>query len=591
MKKQFYKIIAQCTLALIIYAHTNQQHALEIGAPPTPVHICQERRGFKQILEGRKTTLFSGADVNNSSTTMLTIAKPGLYILNDNMTLNPTNNNSTGILINSDSVILDLNSFQITQDPASIANTLTAIRIASGKQNITIRNGSIRTINGTGVAMSSSGYIEMFNLGITGCTLYGLDLRSINTLSINNITCSYCDGSHASATTGACALYMFECSNFFIENSEFSYNKSYNYVKNATGIFMEGCSWGTVQNCSASQNSGQNAYGFRLKDSTQTTPVAYTISAKGISFDCCIAQGNEAVYLSPNQHLAGDAFGFYLKGGYGNVFYRCDSLLNATLSTHNKSVYGFYVDGGRDNEFVECRAQKQDATLTGTYSSLGSSKGGQAYGFFTKDGKGNKYRSCLSEANCSSTGLGGQTTTNAIAAGFAFVNTEQASVIEASTAIRNNGGKGSGYGIMIGHPDNVTYPNTPTQCVIRSNSLLVNQGVTKQYGIKDFAVPTTSMFLQNLSFGHGKVNPPGGATMSDTGKMNFYVSFSGLSGRAMDKLISEQNSSAMGTLTAADTPMNYSVFDSSSGSGQEGGGAGANSARQRSLKRPGSNHA
>lgn len=506
-----------------------------------PTIVQHFKRGFMPHLGDRKCIReISESDINNDALTgtpLYKISSPGMYILTDNIVANPTNDNTAIISIESDNVILDLGFYTIQQSLSNV-RTITGIKVAPDVSDVAITNGVVRTINGTGILIDEGvENLHIKNIKVCDCNLMGVELRSVNTFSISDITITHCDGSHPLATQGAVGLKLFECANFFIENGMFSYMQHIDETKDGIGVIIEGSSWGSFKNCAASYNTGKNARGFWLRESVGTYPEPYSLSVKGLSFELCEAVSNEALY-ELDETQAEDAYGFLIDSAYANTFVQCCALLNGTLSTSNRRAAGFYLIECRDHEFYLCKANKQDASWTGTFPGTATKRGGQAYGFFSLDGRGNKFKHCVAEANISSVGTGTVLPTAAVAAGFALVNDESRSLIEQCSAIRNNGGQGQGFGIMLGHPDTQKYPLQPVHCLIRQNVVALNSGM-KQYGIKDFSTTSSSLFLCNFAFGQGAVNPGAGPTVPDTGSMNYFIRFTGLKNSSLDKLIVE----------------------------------------------------
>ncbi len=196
----------------------------------------------------------------------------------------------------------------------------------------------------------------------------------------------------------------------------------------------------------------------------------------------------------------------------GNAFYALDNYVgfNLNLTTQSTlnmcsvigmqaqaSLYGFSLVNGANCILSGCISSGNQAPL--------------CVGFYATGGNHNQYVSV--EANRNS----GTSDPSSEVDGCYFDENESYFQLLSSSFSHNSSPGGSVYGIKIGSATTTIFP---FQGIIRGNELSLNNGAIKQYGIKDFANPTTNAFFTNKAFGHGRTFVSG-STMKDTGKMNY----------------------------------------------------------------------
>lgn len=112
------------------------------------------------------------------------------------------------------------------------------------------------------------------------------------------------------------------------------------------------------------------------------------------------------------------------------------------------------------------------------------------------------------------------------------------------------------FGIKLGDTADFT-----TNIIVRNNFIASNRGINF-YGYKDFSPNTTTMLLNNFSFGHGSaalLNSIG--NISDTNKLNYMFTFTKTGGSA-NNLITETDQISLNTITFINTLNDLSLVTS-----------------------------
>lgn len=396
-----------------------------------------------------------------TTTTMLTINNSGKYLITDNFTASPTNNNVTCLKINTNNVFLYLNNQTITHDTTEGGTDFTAIEIASGKSNITIIGGNISSIDGTGLKIGVNCHdISIINLKINECSKIGLDIDTCNNINIENVQITNCDGSDADATQ-AIGLKLNKCKCICVKNSSFNHNDAASN-KNSVGALLINCENCCFQDSEASSNginaNGGIVYGFSL---TSTTNACL--------FKNCMACTNEST--------TNESIGFHIAYSKNNEFISCMAMSNKSTSS---TAYGFYLTNATNNAFNSCKATGQETIANANH----------AYGFYSISGTNNMFNSCISDGNTANGD------SSSIAAGFFLDENETHSSILKSCAKANNGGAGIGYGIII----------SGSICEISSNQIIANSGTMSGFGIKDTNASSINLYRNNFAYGNGNIS-------------------------------------------------------------------------------------
>lgn len=434
---------------------------------------------------------------NNALDTMYTITAAGKYFLSTNITLNPNNNNVTYLKITADCVDLNLNGLCIKQ--GNSATGIVAIKVNPGLKEVTIRNGAILNINGTGIqlngsSISSLSTIIVQNMDIYGCSFEGLLGTYLENSLISCLHVTHCNGTHAGAI-GAIGMRLDRATRVSLCDSIFNNNQGSTSVLGA-GMYLTNCAECTIDDCTASNNWGANAYGFCLTSTITTN--------------------------SPSSC---------------NTFRNSSAEMNKSLSTAAQSAaYGFYINNSAYTTVFQSKACGQKST-SGPNDT-------HAYGFYSSASINTIFDQCYAAGN-----VGNGHSVNAVGAGFALENGDRFGTITESSSIANNilsPAGGTGYGIKLGGaPGTGNTVNATVSC-----NLMNNNGGTRTYGYKDFAACSTTLLQGNTAYGQGKTLTSGSGTITDTGNHNYVFSYTGAPSNARpDKVIREVTN---GNLCAVD---------------------------------------
>ena len=483
----------------------------------------------------------------SDTTAGYTISTPGYYYLSSDLTIAPGNGNYSGIYINANNVILDLNSHILKMTTTGIppAGNIYGIQIAAGKKNITIINGTIDGIGITtqslltgiyapGTANSTIKDLHIKNIDILSCRLYGLHLSFCRTIEIDtlhaietistaansfpaglyidnclrgNITnlsvhSTSCQTTEQGASYG---VYATTSKNFIFKDANVSggyiTNISTNERSSISGIHLKNCQSFYFKDCktinnrhegiSTNSSSGNECCGIFLDTTTDC------------EFDGCWANNNSGGYKYGSNYTC-STYGFKLtSSSSGNRFINCTTSNNSGAA----DCAGIFIGQSGHNIFESCYSFNNTSSKTNFGSRF-------AFGITSTFGSNNSFK------NCKITGNKIATRTSNKGYGIAL-RSDLSSVVRLCEIHFNGSGAviaaGEAYGIaLLGHCNN---------CVLQQNLLHNNHAATRRYGIKDFAANSLSLLTGNIAFGHGTCLT-GVSTMTDTGTMNFFVSYS-----------------------------------------------------------------
>ena len=165
---------------------------------------------------------------------------------------------------------------------------------------------------------------------------------------------------------------------------------------------------------------------------------------------------------------------------YGVRLSNCDnmSVMHVELMGNHaggvNSGYGLALEACTSCRIGHCRAQGNGGLTLGA-------------GFCAENGSGNIFHDCLSIANTAIT----------FATGFIIKGTEEHSCIANCDSRLNDGGAGSGYGILL---------DGAQHCDIDGNSLVGNQGTTAGVGLQENAGTTNNFMTRNRAFDNETAN-------------------------------------------------------------------------------------
>ncbi len=415
-------------------------------------------------------TVYKNSVTTATSGTVVTLDKPGRYLVESDLEFAPANNSVIGIQITSSNVTLDLNDCTLYQTGSG--TSFTVIKIATGLSNITVRNGKINSITGTGThADTNCSNVRLREMSINGCSTQGMLLSTCDNCLIMDIQITNCN---TTSTNDPIGLELASCTSITAIDSIFNNNTNTSGSGTAYGVKMTGCKNCNFQNCQANGNQGDIAYGFSLTSSCESCTLRH-----------CLANNNVADGGTTND----DCVGYYLNASKSCHLYNCDANSNTSTS----SAFGFKTINSNVCKFKACEAayNSTTATTTGPYGAWGfcSSHTGSA---------SNVWVDCRANGNQGSTDAGA---TDTLAVGIEIGGTEKYSNIANCVSSRNNGHTGTGYGIRI---------NGATLCEVKANRVVVNIGDSSDpnggFRIKDTSADTTNLYTSNFAFGNGKAD-------------------------------------------------------------------------------------
>lgn len=523
-----------------------------------------------------------------NTTTGFEITTPGYYYLSSNIIYTPTASFTIpAILINTDNVVLDLATKNISLGSSVTTVGNQAIQIAAGKKNITIKNGSISgfspsSTTGALYATGNNTNIVVENIAINNCcaslgttTATGSPLYINNSggsskgITLRNVQCVNNASTTSSMTVaniiGASYVGMFDCA--------FSNNSTTGQVGVGGlmyGLQLNGCSDVVAVNLDVSNNTtsfvgtGATAttqaatYGIRLSTSTKncrlsncratgnsstgTAPATPSWSlAYGISLNACT--GNTFTdCIATGQTSTGVCYGIGVESSSNtNIFINCQANENTSSSNQTGgNTYGVYVSSSRSNQFLNCQANNNASSVAAGASALYY----DATGFYSTAGTTNAFIGCTATGNGSGgfhTGYGtppSPGTTTSYSCGFRLDTGERATVIRECTARANNP-TNTAMGATNGIAAGILLTNTCNGCVVDSNLIVDNQSLNnsnadtgRSIGYWDMTLNSSTFLKKNISVGQGSVYNHGTSlTNPTTGvSVNYYLTFTGTTG-------------------------------------------------------------
>lgn len=408
----------------------------------------------------------------------LTIATPGIYLLTEDIASAVTSNQI--ININSNNVTVDLNGYTLSGQSDQNMN---GIEVASGKNNIEIKNGTLYSMGNAGIKVNAS----------------------VHNIKISNIICNLCNVNNG-ATTGGIALVggsETEIEQCIIDNCI-----TYSIVPqtaHAYGVYATNTNYLTITDSHAKsvRNIGKtySGIGFHIKNSqysiihnsSATLCEGDLIGAGFYLLTCttaqlaqCTADGNaSSPTYAASTVTTGTGAGFYLNDTNNSLLQEC----NASNNNSGVTAAGFLQESCANNQFITCTAHGQSVS--------DSTLGMEAAGFRTvRDVTTTKgaTQNCLFR-DCKAFGQIASTNYSSVAAGFLIGNDTRNSSIIACASFSNNGGtNGTGIGIDL--------VSTSTNIFIQGCQILNNKSATanKGIGIRDSASNSSSLLIENFAF-------------------------------------------------------------------------------------------
>jgi len=303
----------------------------------------------------------------------------GYYPYGTGISAKPTDANDSIITVSASNVTINLNNYIFEQDLTSTASNFTGIFIVPGVHDVTICNGTIQNLTGTGIFVSDNcSKIVLENLTITSCGNVGIS--AVGTSSgVFEVGIKNCVVSEIRATnTWPISINLQNCVKVILYDLR-TQGLSTTLIDESVGFLLNNVIALDMSNCKALQNSGINrSIGFlfdNCQDGMINGSLAYknaTIGGDGadkaIGFfmrDCqrislrnCQSALNDAQF--------GSSIGFCCQNGQQNIFEKCFAQLNSAQS----DVQGFYMAQESELQLVKCTSRSNKAVAgqaTGIY--------------------------------------------------------------------------------------------------------------------------------------------------------------------------------------------------------------------------------
>lgn len=431
--------------------------------------------------------------------TTYTITAPGTYTFVQDIGFEgrsaATNHGgNTAIFVNANNVIIDLGGKTLYQNNTT-SNT-NGIEIAKNKYNISIKNGNISNFKNNGIyAHKGCSALRIQDVTINNCAKRGISLIGlINSTLTDDNQISNClientvvaDTLGITNSSNAVGLELNYCYNILVQNSLFGHAKAgiLGTPQDAIGVLVESGTNVVFNNCDASGNYGEAAYGFKISG---TTVGATTTSC---SFIECSANANFGLDTSTN----GIGCGFYADTVNGCVWEKCQANGNQGTSVG----YGFFYDTVNYSSNKECTTSNNSGGSAGTSTTHGG------FGFYSTSGIGNIWESC--------TAIGQQSlssNTNVMCNGF-DLRSESYSSLKKCYARNNGSNSDTPWAIGI----NLT--NT-TDCIVDDCKIFNNKSSTSNHGLglRDTTAASSTLITSCLFFNNG----------TDDDTQNFHINY------------------------------------------------------------------
>lgn len=271
--------------------------------------------------------------------TVTLIDTPGSYPLGSTITADPISINDTIITISASNVFLDINDYILTQLSTNTLSGLAGIFVEPNLSNITIQNGTIENITGTGIYISDGcSQIYISKLLLTSCneggilfagstTGTGITEATITNCFINDCTPLY--------PNNAYGIRMQATSNIIIENCIINHSQT-TLTTTGCGISLESCANCEITHCKAFNNGG-TLFGAGMA----------ILQSNGCNINNCSAGNNLVTTLN----TTGTACGYYI--GLSNIALFSNCYGNHSVNSLGNSI-GFYANNNNNIFFENC---------------------------------------------------------------------------------------------------------------------------------------------------------------------------------------------------------------------------------------------
>jgi len=240
----------------------------------------------------------------------IVIDQPGSYVLTCNITVSTVQTN--GIEIETDNVTLDLNGNTLIGPGKEGSSSGDGI-YASDRNNITIKNGTVRNLGGSGIVFTGANN-QIENVKVYGNGFYGI---SATCATITGCTASY-NGFHGITASES------TINNCMVDSNDFH------------GI---SASSATVTNCTSSYNG---SHGMYISDTTMIGCTSFSNSDRGVYasdsiITNCTANHNDShgIYASSGCRIEGNNLRH--NGGYGIYLSSSGNYAIKNIASDNSS--------------------------------------------------------------------------------------------------------------------------------------------------------------------------------------------------------------------------------------------------------------
>ena len=432
-----------------------------------------------------------------------TINNPGTYTLVQDIGYQGRSN-ATGhggacaIFVNSSNVVIDLGGFTLYNNSgATLTSLQSGIVVQKAKHNVSIKNGNIAGFQDTGIfVIRECNNVRIKDITISNCAKNGIffaganntavtDALQISNCTIDNVTVAQTTG--VTNVNDAVGLKMFHCYNILVKDSSFGYANAGILAapKDSYGVLVSSGTAIVFKDCEANGNYGNNAYGFKLSGTTETS------SSTSCSFVNCTANGNEAII--PNtayDSTKGVCYAFSGSSVRACTWDKCTANGNQATQT----AHGFFYSDTEFCETINCTVLNSRAGNSGLSNLHG------ARGFYSISGTGNVWNNCIARGQQ----IPEQAPSATMAIGFEL-DAENYSLIQNCTSSYNGDENSNSWGIGIHLRD--TTSNSPcTSCTIDNCKVTTNKSNTagQGAGILDANISSSTLITNCFAFNNGK---------------------------------------------------------------------------------------
>lgn len=381
------------------------------------------------------------------------ISAPGLYLFGSDIVAEPTNNQEAIVQISSSNVTINLDYHALSQLNTNTQTGTIGILVDAGLTNVVIQNGQIRDLpEGIGIQVKEGNSsitlqnIDIINTGNRGISLEGTAISEISNPTIAGVRITNC----SEGVTGDYGASFEYCNNGNVINT--TIHSCGTTAAPFEGFRLSNCSNFEFDNCDIRNNSGSSFTGLSLTTSNNNVI--------------------ERVRAISNNSTSGACYCFVVNtGSDGNTLSQC--LAQSNSSTTTTEVAGFVINGATACALMNCTAR----------SNIGTGAESIVYGFKSTDNTTLTADGCYASHN--------QQTNLGYTYGFYWNNTTRS--ILSNSVSESNSGDDECCGM---------YCSTCTDCQIRNNQFLYNNGINFTRGIWLVDSPN-HVAIANVSFSNG----------------------------------------------------------------------------------------